>query len=509
MYRLVIIDDEEDIRESLVNLINWCGWGYTVVNSFGDVESALEYITSKSVDVILTDIRIDSNKKSGIELAKIIHENCPKIKVVILSGYKEFEYAKEAIDNNVYAYLTKPTDTKEFYETFRKLKKQMDEERAKDEIDSAYKEQLVHNIVYGYCDRVRMEKYVLRIMPDWDVNQCKCAIFIFEIKKYNEIVGRWKYGKEQFQNAAMNFIRTKLKTNNNIICIGMENEIINVLLIYKNDSPKNFLKMLNEEADSICNDFLQILNICIIKDGIFQYKNIYEAAQEFFSDYNNLKKVDKMDLDRILEMKKELISNMLQGNKESCIMGWKNYVEEICQYGINVGKTFINDFFVQTYEILDGFGMDAFGFGEVFSKNEVCELYALGEIYIEKVYDFLHKKDIKPQKQIVEKAKQYIYENYSRDISLNDVSDAVFVSAAYLSRLFKKNDGMKFIDFLTEVRLEKAKELLGIPNYKVNDICEKIGYKNTNYFIALFQKKNGMTPLEYRKLIIGKHTKKI
>ena len=86
MYRLVIIDDQEDIRESLVNLINWCGWGYTVVNSFGDVESALEYITSKSVDVILTDIRIDSNKKSGIELAKIIHENCPKIKVVILSG---------------------------------------------------------------------------------------------------------------------------------------------------------------------------------------------------------------------------------------------------------------------------------------------------------------------------------------------------------------------------------------------------------------------------------------
>ena len=500
MYKLVVVDDEDDIREALTELVDWKSWGYTVVGSFADAESAIEYIFENPVDVVMTDIKM--NKKSGIDIAKIIHNNDLYVKVIILSGYREFEYAKESIENDVYSYLLKPTDPKELHRVFAELKKHLDKTVTRREIDLSYKEQFVYSILYGNCTRRQIEKYLIGMSLQINADKCRSGIILFNIKKYNEILERWKYEKDLFGLAVINFIKTKLEEENRIICAEVEEEQINVIILFTDEcEEKEFIRMIETGIDELCNDFMSVLNIKVEQDIYFVYDSIYEMADKFFKDYNRTGNMTSVELKNIIEMKKELISRVFTDNREEIKFVLENYINILYEYGIDVSKMFVNDIFVQIYEILFSMGISEieFDFTTVAAVRSSDKLLDLSLAYVDTVRDYFNKKDIRPQYQLVENAKKYIHDNYNKDISLNDVSDYVFVSSAYLSRIFKRITGVKFIDYLTEVRIEKAKELLKNSDYKVYDICDMIGYKNNNYFVALFREKMGMTPLEYRK----------
>lgn len=121
MYDLIIIDDENIIRKGLEELIDWKSIGFRIVATFEDGKEPIEFLKNHHVDVVLTDIRMA--EVSGLDVAKYVHDHKPGTKTVIISGYKEFEYAKKAIDYGVEYFLLKPTKFNEFYHTFSELKK--------------------------------------------------------------------------------------------------------------------------------------------------------------------------------------------------------------------------------------------------------------------------------------------------------------------------------------------------------------------------------------------------
>jgi len=123
MYDLIIIDDENIIRKGLEELIDWKSIGFRIVATFEDGKEAIEFLKNHHVDVVLTDIRMA--EVSGLDVAKYVHDHKPGTKTVIISGYKEFEYAKKAIDYGVEYFLLKPTKFNEFYHTFSELKKSL------------------------------------------------------------------------------------------------------------------------------------------------------------------------------------------------------------------------------------------------------------------------------------------------------------------------------------------------------------------------------------------------
>lgn len=131
MYRLLIVDDEEDIRNGMSKGIPWPEWGFTVVGTAENGEEAVFLIEKEKPDVVLSDIRMP--KMDGVELMQYLHDNCPDIKIVILSGYNDLEYLNMAIKNQVTEYMLKPTDIDEFEQLFRKIKKNLDEEKSKRE----------------------------------------------------------------------------------------------------------------------------------------------------------------------------------------------------------------------------------------------------------------------------------------------------------------------------------------------------------------------------------------
>ena len=127
MYRLLIVDDEEDIRSGMSKGIPWSEWGFTVVGVAENGEEAVFLTEKEKPDVVLSDIRMP--KMDGIELMQYLHDNLPEIKIVILSGYNDLEYLNMAIKNQVTEYMLKPTDIDEFEQLFRKIRQNLDEEK--------------------------------------------------------------------------------------------------------------------------------------------------------------------------------------------------------------------------------------------------------------------------------------------------------------------------------------------------------------------------------------------
>ncbi len=371
MYKLLIVDDEDDIREALTEFIDWKSWGYVVSKSVSDAETAIEYICQNPVDVVLTDVRM--REKSGIDLAKFVYKNCPEIKVIVLSGYQEFEYAKESVNNNVYRYLLKPTDIEELKNAFAELRDEL-----------------------------------------------------------------------------------KLRT------------------------------IANETNEP---------------DGIIEEK--IDKTTDVFKKNTTGSVSETVDIKKVFEIKKEVISSLFSSDIDANIELLSVCINMFSSSSFESGKILVNDMLIQIYEVLLGMGIDSleFDFKKLLSADNRDELYCMSKTYIEDFWYIINKrKDFDTKTRLVEMAKNYIYGNYTKDISLNDVSDEIFVSATYLSRIFKKVTGQKFIDFLTDVRINKAKELLAGSDYKIAEICLMVGYKNTNYFVALFKQKTGMTPVEYRRL---------
>ena len=127
MYKLIIVDDEQSIRNGMANGIPWNDWGFEVIGQASDGLEALELVENERPDVVLSDIRMP--RMDGVELMQRLHKDYPDVKVIILSGYSDFEYLNTAIKNSVTEYLLKPTDIDEFEETFKNLKKRIDSER--------------------------------------------------------------------------------------------------------------------------------------------------------------------------------------------------------------------------------------------------------------------------------------------------------------------------------------------------------------------------------------------
>ena len=186
MYRLLIVDDEEDIRNGMSRGIPWKEWGFTVVGIAENGEEAVFLTEKEKPDVVLSDIRMP--KMDGVELMQYLHDNLPEIKIVILSGYNDLEYLNMAIKNQVTEYMLKPTDIDEFEQLFRKIRKNLDEEKSRREELNQLKlaamqsqalsyETVLNNLLDGYVGDSREYAWKQELEKEgMDFNACVMVI---------------------------------------------------------------------------------------------------------------------------------------------------------------------------------------------------------------------------------------------------------------------------------------------------------------------------------------------
>ncbi len=421
MYKVIIVDDEEIIRNGLSMFISGIGSDFEVVASFDDGLYAIEYMKKNNdVDVVITDIKM--TKVSGLEVAKYVNENKPSTKVVIVSGYREFEYAQKAIEYNVENYLLKPTRMNEAMKVLNNLKKKLDEEREYlknyqtnksryDDLLPILEEQFFTELIMGSIkDEYAIKQRATLLGIDKDITDKSCCIINIIVKDYDSYVeGKWEYGKDRLEIALRNFIN-----------IGSEKA-----KYYQAFNRNGFIKII---AISNTNVMMEELE----KESLMHFNNVRETVKEVFG----------LDVEFEIEEKFDALME------------------------------------ITTYS------------PRFLEKTDINELHTNGNCEPE--------NDLNDSSStIITMAKEYIEQNYAKDISLEDVANHVFLSAVYLSKLFKQKTGENFSDYLIEVRMNNAIKLLKDRKLKIHEISELVGYKSDKYFIRLFKKYTGSTPKEY------------
>ncbi|MDF2925668.1 MAG: two component transcriptional regulator, AraC family [Paenibacillaceae bacterium] len=516
-YKLIIIDDEDIIRNGLQNVVDWTSLGFEVAADMQDGRDAIEYIQNNRVDVVITDIKM--TYVSGLELARYIFENKPEIQVVIISGYKEFDFAKQAMSYNVSHYLLKPIEYDELVKVFDNVRNQLDREymdkqrfyhvRSQHaELIPFAQQQFFTDIVMGalqnrsmICDRLKL------VGLDIDVEHWRCCILIIRILDMEQFL-------KSNNHKDLSYIELYSMINREehgikYIAIYNEHDRIHVIgTALEVMEEKNFRKSMGMYTNKLMENVKANLNMSISVGINSLYRNLCEmAADAASSDLTS----NSNEYERLVVQQKMLLSYIRTGSLEEACNLFTNIINKPKPLDHDMLKNFFSSLFVMIENLLKEIGFDLFSatkgnfnYKKIFDSTNGDEIIPWVKDNLILVIEHIREHEGVSEEQIIAKAKEYIWGAYSKEISLEDVSEHVYLSSGYFSKLFKQYTGENYIDYLIRIRMEKAKELLETTVYKTFVIGEAVGYPNTKYFFRLFKKYTGLTPSEYRNLYSGR-----
>ncbi|MDY3917438.1 MAG: response regulator [Candidatus Limivivens sp.] len=516
MYRLVIADDEKRIRMALKNIVDWEELGFEVTELFADGQEVIEYLDYVMPDVILTDIKM--SHVSGLEVAKYVFEHRLPCKVVLVSGYQEFELAVQGIKYGAEDYLLKPTDVEKLEETFRKIRKQLDETKERLRKSKAEKERMEEaiplleerffsDLVMGV---VESEEYIRSCMeilyPEMEIEQSKCFLADIYIEGYERFMEEvWEYSYDQLEVNLTNFLR-------------IYKEGYSFHIVYKSENLVEVVGIRTEKAEeeSACAQVMERL-----LQELEQYFR-FQAGYQIRKEYENVFQLGKMREDfwekeedeqvlsqYLQEQKKLVMSNITMGNIVTAQKLCRNILEELKHVPVMTRNNWMIDMLSTMNMVIQEVNeklaqslQSYFNYSSVLAITNPEDMAA----YVDRIFDRIRmaeeKKEYYDTGSLIAKAKAYIKDNIYKDISQEETANYLYICPSYLSRMFKKQTGESFLQYVTRVKMEKAIELLRDPQYKIYQVREILGYKTPRYFSRLFRNYTGMNPSEYRGKVL-------
>ncbi|EOS77641.1 hypothetical protein C819_00751 [Lachnospiraceae bacterium 10-1] len=527
---VLIADDEQLICELLKKIIDWDGLKLCFIGEYYTGQALYQAILEKKPDIVITDISMP--QMDGIELIGRVRREGIPCHFVIVSGYRQFEYAHNALKYDVEDYILKPVDADELNHTLNKLTLKIAEEenQVEDRPAAAHNEKLLKRFFLnnGITQLAHNKLTLEQIHKEYGINFKEGLFQIIYIKSdIREQTQDYAENSSSIQNKiAVTFqdmfgeICTCILEEQSFdtIKIGMnypvENEgrinnklkeyfgrIQNYADLFKGyqltvgvgasyDHPACFLKSKEEAYAAIGS------RIVLGCDQIIYWKNL-EQPQEILTDgekkelFKNLEKTFEL-------MEKERFKELMGGffryarNHFSSSSLFK-LLEEILEL------------FLQTKERLSAgrLNEDYIRKQYIYGMQSAVSLLDLQKAVIrpvseamDQLADFVEQQNKKP----VRMAFVYVEENYAKQIHLEDVASYVNLNPVYFSNVFKRETGENFTDYLTNYRMKIARELLCATNDSMNEIAEKTGYQDARYFSKLFKKSVGIKPSEYRKI---------
>lgn len=400
-----------------------------------------------------------------------------------MSGYGEFSYAQQAIKYGVCHYLLKPIDMDELYEVLQKIEKQLDEETAVEAHDESSRrldqEQFFVDAILGVtADRREIPEAFARLEFPFAYEQAKGKIIQFQVKDYERFIREvWNYEKDRLNLAVANLLETCGKN------------IYAYAVVHHGDT-MIFAVIDGGCADSYIEQMLitakELLSLELHGEILCQFENPAEISQKF----SMLK-----TLDTEVEM---VVSYLKTGDKNSALLMLKRLVFSYAKMGERSFCKLLQKLAV----VLEGDSDFQHGIAELYDRYTVNSP-AEAEEFSKRLLQLTSSGEMKETDSLIRKIKKFVEDNYTNDISREDVAGAVFLNANYFSRYFSMKTGQSFSDYLLEVRMHKAVELLSTGS-TIYDIAKKVGYNDYRHFLRTFKKYTGYTPSEYRRCVLGK-----
>lgn len=535
MYRMMIVEDEEIERGYLCRFVDWKGMGIEVVAALESGEEALELAEATEVDILLTDIKLIGI--SGLQLAKRLLEEKPRVKVVILSGYQEFDYAKEAVELRAFSFLTKPVDLDELGSVFRKVVERCaSEESEKLEIERLYSmveqnmpvlkskffddliqgrlsaPEIAKNLEYfglvltGGCYNILVTEVdsfetltagmepsdvhmtIVKIMDSIHAVCGEGRSITFHIKdgRYCTVLGLDTDTPESLYPASIQLaerIQERLNAHQGLDATIGVGKGVNAL---------NELKVSFKKAcDAVAFKFFMGGN------QIIHYKDVYYDENSSIIDLDETGRqiVTAIGLCDRGNLDAGLVRLFDEIKTKACT---DTYIRNLCINLVSKVSVMLQDMHESFAKV---FGNEALVWEKLLKLDTVFDLQLWMKNIFSAVTDYLSERKSGCNKRIITDILKYVDANYHKNISITDISREVYLSPNYISIIFKKETGEAFTNFLIRYRMEKAVQMLKETNLKVYEIGDRVGYTNTSHFCTAFKKAYGVSPNEYREKI--------
>jgi two-component system response regulator YesN len=539
MYKLIIVDDEEEVRKGIIQKIDWGRFHFEIAGEAENGREALDLIEENVPDVVITDITMPL--MDGLELAAVLQESYPTVKTVILTGFDDFKFAQQAIKYGVADYILKPVMPKDIDELVEKLKSRIDEEIARKEdvvmLRRHYHESLpvlrekfLTQLVTGRPEEKeagkRASEYGLKLeggifavaAANIDAKSFKNNVFEendMELVKFavlnisREIMEKHSFG-EAFYHDDNLVILTSFDGIDKSTVLGRSFSVLEEI----RQNVEKYLKIsitiglgcLGSSLTGLRDSYRTAL-------AAVDYKRIIGGNKVIFIEDLEPQAADNIVFDEGKE--RTLVSSIKFGTQEDVKKAVDTLFNDL--YGIKASfkdyQLYLMEITAAINKLTRNFQLDT---GEIFGKaftpyEEEFRSKSLDEVrgWVEEIcitlMERISSKRQNTTEMLLEKAKDYITRNYGdNELSIQKVADYLHISPSYLSMIFKKDAGVTFLKYLVNIRLEAAKDLLGNSDLKTSEIAEKIGYPEINYFSYFFKKNFGMSPREYRNQILQK-----
>ncbi|MBO5159949.1 MAG: response regulator [Lachnospiraceae bacterium] len=534
MYKVLLVDDEALIREAISENIQWEEMGFAFMGACENGKQAIEMIEKEQPDLLLTDINMPF--VDGMDLTKYVYENHPDTKVIIISGFDEFEYAKNAVKYQVLEYILKPITPMEFSETLLRVKKMFDERRESQrdmkKIRSAYVSNLptlqgryLHHLLNGTVDYSKLSEKQEDLRLNLDAHCYNTALV--EGDSLEPFTKQYANVKDELALFAIYNITAEIVSEENcgIVFQSMDEKTVILFMGDKKEHLKQQVKEVLPKIRQAIEEFLQIqVTIAVGKnvscleelpDSFAKTKSALEykfmlggnqtiEAEEYEEIRNSAKYVD------IFEWASRIATAIRTNKKEDVLARTEEFMAQIKMSYVNKNRSIVyaQNLLLSVLNLLE---MPEELEEEVYAKerafvNEIYEFENLDALTKEltEIFDVIlnrmsNQRDSYGKRQAL-LALEYIDEHYAdSSITLNSVCNALAMSTSYFSSIFKNYTGETFIEALTKKRIEKAKILLEQTNKKTYEIAEQVGYSDAHYFSVTFKKVTGKTPTEYAK----------
>lgn len=543
MLKIFLAEDEVVVRETIKRMIPWEELGFELVGEAADGEMALPLLIRQQPDLLITDIKMPF--MDGLTLARLAKKEIPGLKVVILSGYDDFNYAKQAIGIGVEDYLLKPITKnalierlseirsryehektqKEYYEKFQREMQAYEKNSSRDFFEALVDGSMDMMEVYKRAEKLGLdivaeaynvliftmncdedfsgqrdeysswEAESLELLENFFAGHSSAMLFQSNIFSYGVLLKGQRETIEENTRACVDEIRKILSRQDGrrewFLAVGQSVERLSQIQKSYHTASRAFSQRYLYDENILYYDEMETME--------------HPGGQAETEDNAYLQKVDVNALNPAILQK--FLSNGLQEETE-------NFVKD---YFYAIGQEPMESLVFRNYVILNvrfsvisfikGLGCDTNEMESADTEEVLAEsgknmesAIAYAKKMISQAIEIRDQNSGNKNRSILKTAVDFIDSHYmDEEISLNTVANVANVSSNHFSALFSQNMGQTFIEYLTTLRMNKAKELLRCTGMRSSEIAGEIGYKDAHYFSYLFKKTQGMTPSDYRK----------
>jgi len=540
MYKLVIVDDEESTRSGLVECFDWERFGIRVVGEADDGIKGWELIERLQPDIVITDVKMPG--MDGIALADRIVRRGKPVKLIFVSGYDDVDLLKSAMKMDAADYILKPIDLAELSSVIGKVVDRTEKERSLRQRMTEMESKLAQSIpllrekfwtrlirgAAGYGGELDRQKAFLGFSFPMDGEYCAAIIRLDDqATLFNRMQERdIELISFAVQNICQEIIDSALS---GYVFEYNRGEFVSVIALRTEEDRDLLYAVLKEIKEKLCGFLQRFADISLtiglgeVVSPLTELHDSYRSAgdavdQKLFLGKNNIITVDRLgngnnpDHRHVSGLVERVTAILKTADKDRV----SRYLQEIFDYLARSRNVNLKYCQMVCLEILIGaskFLIDVNLLNEVLEAEEkrlrdalfgletLADMKDGVESYLHLVCSHIGCMQKQKSSRLITQVKELIHSRYATNLTIKDMAKEVYLTSTYMCLLFKQETGETINEYLTRLRMEKAKELLRNPDIRLYDICHAIGYAEPGYFSKQFKKYSGFTPSEYRDMV--------